>query len=70
MNDKERNDDKVSTRSLRGIAEISVNIALVLCTIYVVYSFFYKDSFIENMISDALTATEAARVSSPKDSLN
>ncbi len=70
MNDQEWNDDTVSTGSLKGIAEISVNIALVVCAIYTVYLFSYKGSFIENMISDALTAAKAARVSCPKDSLN
>ena len=70
MNVKERSDDKVFAGSVKRIAEISVNIALVVCAIYTVYLFSYKGSFIENMISDALTAAEAARVSCPKDSLN
>ena len=67
MNDKEWNDDAVSTGSLKGITEISVNIVLFLCALYMGYSFFYKDSFIENLISEALTTAEAFRVTCPKE---
>ena len=62
-------DDKVSTKNLKGIAEISINIALVVCVAYTAYLFLYKGSFIENMISEALTVTEALKASCPKDSL-
>ncbi len=71
MEDKKRNDDKVSTGGLKGLAEISVNIALFLCALYMGYSFFYKDSFIENLILKALTTAETLRATCPtEDSLN
>ena len=66
MNIKEQSDEKVWAGSVKRIAEISINITLVVCAIYTIYLFSYKGSFIENMISDALTATEAAKISCPK----
>ncbi len=43
MNDKKPNDYKVSWGSWKDAGEILVHIALAICVIYAVYSFFHQE---------------------------